>query len=165
MNADDFRDYMLSFLFLRYLSDNYEAAAKKELGTDFPDQQKQPGTTPLQLWYNNNPGDSAEFEKQMRLKVHYVIQPQYLWGSIAEMARTQDGELLHTLQKAFDYIENESFASTFQASSLKSTSARKNLAGSIPIATPSSAPSSPKLPRGWQAFQPTATPLAMPTNT
>jgi len=26
MNADDFRDYMLSFLFLRYLSDNYETA-------------------------------------------------------------------------------------------------------------------------------------------
>ena len=114
MNADDFRDYMLSFLFLRYLSDNYEASSKKELGRDFPDRQEQPGTTPLQLWYNNNPGDSAEFEKQMRLKVHYVIKPPYLWGSIAEMARTQNGELLHTLQKAFDYIENESFASTFQ---------------------------------------------------
>jgi hypothetical protein len=28
MNADDFRDYMLSFPFLRYLSDNYETAAK-----------------------------------------------------------------------------------------------------------------------------------------
>jgi hypothetical protein len=28
MDADDFRDYMLSFLFLRYLSDNYETAAK-----------------------------------------------------------------------------------------------------------------------------------------
>jgi len=27
MNADDFRDYMLAFLFLRYLSDNFEAAA------------------------------------------------------------------------------------------------------------------------------------------
>ena len=36
MNADDFRDYMLSFLFLRYLSDNYEAAAQKELGRDYP---------------------------------------------------------------------------------------------------------------------------------
>ncbi len=36
MNADDFRDYMLAFLFLRYLSDNYEAAAKKELGRDYP---------------------------------------------------------------------------------------------------------------------------------
>ena len=34
MNADDFRDYMLSFLFLRYLSDNYEEAAKKELGRE-----------------------------------------------------------------------------------------------------------------------------------
>jgi len=32
MNADGFRDYMLSFLFLRYLSDNYEIAARKELG-------------------------------------------------------------------------------------------------------------------------------------
>jgi type I restriction enzyme M protein len=32
MDADDFRDYMLSFFFLRYLSDNYEAAAQKELG-------------------------------------------------------------------------------------------------------------------------------------
>jgi len=29
MNADDFRDYMLSFLFLRYLSDNYEMAMDK----------------------------------------------------------------------------------------------------------------------------------------
>ena len=31
MDADDFRDYMLSFLFLRYLSDNYETAAKQGL--------------------------------------------------------------------------------------------------------------------------------------
>lgn len=30
MDADDFRDYMLSFLFLRYLSENYETAAKKK---------------------------------------------------------------------------------------------------------------------------------------
>ena len=114
MDADDFRDYMLSFLFLRYLSDNYEAAAKRELGSDFPDQKSQPNTTPLQRWYASNPDDIAEFEKQMRRKVHYVIEPHYLWGSIAEMARTQDGELLHTLQKGFDYIENESFARTFQ---------------------------------------------------
>jgi len=27
MNADDFRDYMLAFLFLRYLSDNDQEAA------------------------------------------------------------------------------------------------------------------------------------------
>ncbi len=50
----------------------------------------------------------------MRRKVHYVIEPQYLWGSIAEMARTQDDELLNNLQKGFKYIEEESFASTFR---------------------------------------------------
>jgi type I restriction enzyme M protein len=49
----------------------------------------------------------------MRRRVHYVIKPQHLWGSIAEMARTQDGELLHILQQGFNYIENESFESTF----------------------------------------------------
>jgi len=114
MDADDFRDYMLSFLFLRYLSDNYEAAAKRELGSDFPDQKSQPNTTPLQRWYASNPDDIADFEKQMRRKVHYVIEPHYLWGSIAEMARTQDGELLNTLYSGFKYIEEESFASTFQ---------------------------------------------------
>ena len=76
MNADDFRDYMLSFLFLRYLSDNYEASAEKELGNDYPDSKDQQGTTPLQLWYEGNLDDVVEFEKQMRRKVHYVIKPQ-----------------------------------------------------------------------------------------
>ena len=113
MNADDFRDYMLSFLFLRYLSDNYETAAQKELGPDYPKLAANDRRTPLAVWYAQNPDDTAEFEKQMRRKTHYVIQPGHLWGSITELARTQDGELLHTLQKGFDYIENESFASTF----------------------------------------------------
>jgi len=36
MNADDFRNYMLSFVFLRYLSENYETGAKKQLGKDYP---------------------------------------------------------------------------------------------------------------------------------
>ena len=31
MNADDFRDYMLSLLFLRYLSDNYEPPGSSKL--------------------------------------------------------------------------------------------------------------------------------------
>jgi len=114
MNADDFRDYMLSFLFLRYLSDNYEAAAKKELGPDYPDNKDEPNTPPLHLWYESNLEDIEQFEAQMRRKVHYVIEPQYLWSSVTEMARTQDEELLKTLQKGFKYIENESFESTFR---------------------------------------------------
>ena len=114
MDADDFRDYMLSFLFLRYLSDNYEAAAKKELGKDYPKMNGEDRRVPLALWYANNPDDIAAFEKQMRRKVHYVIQPPHLWSSIANMARTDSDELLNTLQAGFKYIESESFESTFQ---------------------------------------------------
>jgi type I restriction enzyme M protein len=114
MDADDFRDYMLSFLFLRYLSDNYEAAVKRELGGDFPRLEVDDRRVPLALWYADNADDVAEFEKQMRRKVHYVVKPEYLWTSIANMARRQDGELLTTLQAGFKYIENDSFQSTFQ---------------------------------------------------
>src|SRR5882724_7016996 len=116
MNADDFRDYMLSFLFLRYLSDNYEQAAKKELGKDYPDPNAigNGGRTPLSVWYADNPRDVTAFEKQMRRKVHYVVKPEFLWGSIVHLAKTQDGQLLDTLQKGFKFIEEESFSSNFQ---------------------------------------------------
>ena len=114
MNADDFRDYMLSFLFLRYLSDNYEQSVKKELGSDYPKLEEDDKRTPLSIWYKVNPNDIVEFEKQMRRKVHYVIEPQYLWRSISELARTQNGDLLKTLQKGFKYIENESFENSFK---------------------------------------------------
>lgn len=148
MNADDFRDYMLSFLFLRYLSDNYEAAAKKELKSDYPtdnlfitiilsdaelqsirfqrefhketeDESEQGNTkkvkvSPLSKWYFENPDDVQDFEKQMRRKVHYVIEPDHLWSNISELARIQSEDLLKTLDKGFRYIENESFESTFQ---------------------------------------------------
>ncbi len=114
MDPDDFRDYMLSFLFLRYLSENYEEAAKKELGADYPKANKDDRQIPLALWYEANKKDVPDFEKQMRRKVHYVIEPQYLWSNIAELARTQSGDLLSTLEGGFKHIETESFERTFQ---------------------------------------------------
>ncbi len=92
MNADDFRDYMLSFLFLRYLSDNYEQAAKRELGSDYPtfiaSTTNRAELTPLARWYAENDADVDKFEKQMSRKVHYVIRPEFLWGSIVDLAKT-----------------------------------------------------------------------------
>lgn len=119
MMADDFRDYMLSFLFWKYLSDNYVLAAKKELGADYPDTPKDimetlGVITPLQIWYNENPNDTLLFERQMRRKIHYVIEPQFLWDNIVELARTQSNELLYTLQDGFKYIEDKSFESSFK---------------------------------------------------
>ncbi|MDO5388613.1 MAG: type I restriction-modification system subunit M [Clostridia bacterium] len=174
MNADDFRDYMLSFLFLRYLSDNYEEAVKKELGSDYQksefeikrheenleayinelktiivkysdtlplsklglhedekDQKKirkarqdfvddnnkmlySHNVIPLAVWYIRNLDQVDMLEQQMRRKIHYVIKPAYLWSNINELARTQNSQLLKTLQSGFKYIENESFESRFR---------------------------------------------------
>lgn len=109
MTADDFRDYMLSFLFLRYLSDNYEATALKELGADASE-----GKNPLQIWYAENPDDVPGFEEMLCRRMHYTIKPEFLWSNISELARTQNNELLRTVEDSFKYIENESFSSTFQ---------------------------------------------------
>jgi len=114
MNADSFRDYMLSFLFLRYLSSNYEASAQKELGSDYPALAEDDRRTALGIWYAANTDDIPAFEKQMRRKVHYVIKPDHLWNSITELARTQSPDLLITLEEGFRYIENESFDHSFQ---------------------------------------------------
>ncbi len=118
MNADDFRDYMLSFLFLRYISDNYEEAVQKELGKSYQQCVEETETlfqkeckeainikdskkdeedeiqivkkTPLALWYEKSPQSIKQFEKQMRNKIHYVIKPDYLWSHIFELARTHN---------------------------------------------------------------------------
>lgn len=115
MNADDFRDYMLSFLFLRYLSDNYETSAKKELGSDYPNLAEGDKRSPLAVFYEQlTETERKEFQEHMRTKVHYVIEPKYLWSNIAELARSQSSELLKTLDDGFDHVENHSFKSTFQ---------------------------------------------------
>ena len=113
------------------------------------DNSARPG--PLALWYANNPADVTTFEKQMRRKVHYVVQPQHLWSRIANMARTQSGELLNTLQAGFKYMETKSFESTFQGlfSEIDLDSSKLEMA--TPSATPSSVISSEKLPMGWQS--------------
>ena len=120
MMADDFRDYILSFLFWKYLSDNYLKAAKKELGSDYPDttpedvMQQVKATTYLQVWYNENQEDIKLFEGQMKRKIHYVIKPEYLWDNIVVMAKIDSSELLRTIEKGFKYIEEESFESSLK---------------------------------------------------
>jgi len=106
MSADDFRDYMLSFLFLRYLSDNYVEAVKKELGGDYPQPNDDDQRIPLQIWYDENSDDVVDFENQMRLKVHYVIEPSYLWSNIAEIAKGLDefSASKDTLGDAYEYL-------------------------------------------------------------
>jgi uncharacterized protein with ParB-like and HNH nuclease domain len=120
MDADDFRDYMLSFLFLRYLSDNYETAAKKELGRDYPDVGGDARKVPLALWYANNVDDIPAFEKQMRRKVHYVIQPRTSGTASPTWPAPRTGAA-DTLQAGFKYIETNPSRAPSRACSPRST--------------------------------------------
>lgn len=108
MTADNFRDYMLSLLFYRYISARYEAVARKELGSDLPADKT------LRVWYAENVSDVKEFEDMMLKGIHYVIKPQYLWSAIYELARTQDDDLLTELGNSFRHIEDESFKGAFK---------------------------------------------------
>lgn len=108
MTADNFRDYMLSLLFYRYISARYEAAARLELGSDLPADK------PLYAWYEENAADVAEFEDMMLKGTHYIIKPNYLWSAIYELARTQDDNLLTELKDSFRHIEEESFKGAFK---------------------------------------------------
>ena len=108
MTADNFRDYMLSLLFYRYISARYEASARKELGSDLPTSKS------LLDWYKENADDVQEFEDMMLQSTHYIIKPQYLWSAIYELARTQDADLLSALGESFRHIEEESFRGTFR---------------------------------------------------
>lgn len=144
MNADDFRDYMLCFIFLRYISDDYEAKAQDFLGT----------SQSLVEWYaENSDEDITFFEEEIKRISYYVIKPKYLWSNIVAIAKTdgvvitQKIEVSHEdksklkanlairnlsqlenknllvieedglptlLQKCFRHIEEESFAQNFR---------------------------------------------------
>lgn len=131
MTADNFRDYMLSLLFYRYISKRYEEAARKELGSDLPEEMT------LLDWYKENEADVQEFEDMMLKSTHYIIKPQYLWSAIHELTRINndnkgDGheekseedkkdsiadkrsEVLSKLKESFRHIEEESFKGAFK---------------------------------------------------
>lgn len=108
MTADNFRDYMLSLLFYRYISARYEESARRELRGDLPEGKS------LHVWYTENEEDVAEFEDMMLKGTHYIIKPQYLWSAIYELARTQDDNLLTELKDSFRHIEEESFKGAFK---------------------------------------------------
>lgn len=108
MTADNFRDYMLSLLFYRYISARYEAAVRKELGSDLAAESS------FLDWYKENESDVEDFEDMMLKSTHYIIKPEYLWSAIYELARTQDDDLLSKLDESFRHIENESFKGAFK---------------------------------------------------
>ena len=107
----------------------------------------------------------AEFEKQMRRKVHYVIKPDYLWANIVQLARTQNDELLNTLQKGFKYIEEESFESNFQGLFSEINLASEKLGRKYADRNAKLCSIISEIARGLADSRPTPTRSATPTST
>jgi len=91
----EFRNCVLSLLFLRILSENYEQYAKKEL------ELKE---LTLKDWYLNNKDDINLFEKQAIRKLYYVINPNFLWKEIIK----SNNNITNILTSAFKNIESKS---------------------------------------------------------
>lgn len=87
MTADNFRDYMLSLLFYRYISKRYEEAARTELGSDLPEEKS------LLEWYKENEDDVKEFEDMMLKSIHYVIKPKFLWSNIYKLTKVKKDDI------------------------------------------------------------------------
>ena len=164
MDADDFRDYMLSFLFLRYLSDNYETAAQEGAGARTTDVGDDTGKVPLArgmrtTWTTSRSSRTDAPQGALRDPARAPV------GQHRAMARTQMTKLLNTLQAGFKYIEDGIFESTFQGLFSEIDLGSEKLGKTYRTATPSSAPSSRRSPKGWRCSPPTSTRWAMPTNT
>ncbi|MDO4881330.1 MAG: type I restriction-modification system subunit M [Capnocytophaga sp.] len=114
MDADDFRDYMLSFIFLRYLSLHYEEVAKERLKDKYPVVSEDEKKSPLVIWYENNPESIEKLEDTIKRITNYIIKPEYLWSNIVKLAEVEDEQLAETIKKAFTYIEEKSFGSEYK---------------------------------------------------
>lgn len=93
MNADEFRDYMLGFIFFKYLSENFVDSVKTIYGEDLENIYKLPEA------------DIKLFEDDCKKKVGYIIHPQYLWAGFAQRA-VHDSDILDNLSEAFKTVES-----------------------------------------------------------
>lgn len=94
MDASDFRDYILAFIFFKYLSENYYATAKEILKEDV-----------FASWDKHNDHDREKIGKHLKKAVGYFIDPNHLWVAFAQKA-TQKQDIIGALKEALIKIED-----------------------------------------------------------
>ena len=103
MNADDFRDYMLALLFLRYLSDNYEQNREEGTRTRLPRSEHRlatAGAPPCPSGTNRTLMMSRPLRSRCGSRRTMSFGPDYLWASIAWMSTYPEKmSLLETFSK------------------------------------------------------------------
>lgn len=103
MDANEFKNYILGFIFYRYLSEKLEIHMNKELEMD--------DLTFAEAWEKD---DYKEDLKEEGINVlGYFLEPQYLFSNIVEKAKVNEF-ILDDLLKSLNYISNSSMGTASQ---------------------------------------------------
>lgn len=99
MNADEFRDYILGFIFYKYLSEKFEAYADQLLQSD--------NRKYAELDENSEDVEYFEFIREEAVNdIGYFLKPSELFHVIAKKgAQKQDNFILPALKRALQQIE------------------------------------------------------------
>jgi hypothetical protein len=168
MNADDFRDYMLAFLFLRYLSDNYERRQRRSWGRTIQKRSRclGDGRTPLRFWYEENAGRRTRVRKadapQGALRDRAAIPVGQHRRDGAHAGRRAAAHLAEGLQVHRDGVLRQHLPGPVLGDQSGVGQAGQDLCRAQCQAVQDHQPRSP---RGWRSSPPTATRWAMPMNT
>lgn len=103
MDANEFKNYILGFIFYRYLSEKLEIHLNKELETD--------NLTFAEAWEKDDYKDDLKEEGISVLG--YFLEPQYLFSNIVEKAKVNEF-ILDDLLKSLNYISNSSMGTDSQ---------------------------------------------------
>ena len=103
MDANEFKNYILGFIFYRYLSEKLELHMNEEL--------KEDRLTFEQAWAKEDYRDDLTEEGISSLG--YFLEPQYLFSNIIEKAKVNDF-ILGDLIKSLNYISNSSMGAESQ---------------------------------------------------
>ena len=103
MDANEFKNYILGFIFYRYLSEKLEIHMNKELEMD--------DLTFAEAWEKD---DYKEDLKEEGINVlGYFLEPQHLFSNIVEKAKVNEF-ILDDLLKSLNYISNSSMGTASQ---------------------------------------------------
>lgn len=129
MNPDEYKDYMLGFLFYKYLSENTEKHLDRMLADEHVTYRMlaDPANTPA----GETPENYLALLKEEALAdpdLGYFLPPQYLFSAVAAKAQTPGTMILDDLYAAFNAIETSgretestSFNNLFEDIDLTST--------------------------------------------
>lgn len=96
MDSSEFKNYMLGFIFFKYLSENIENVANKELELEDIKEFKN---------VHNDIELENELKELMTEKIGYYLEYKYMFSQFINRIK-KDEDILMDLDAAFKYIEN-----------------------------------------------------------